>query len=151
MEKDKQTQKATNKTSFISAIASGASLNSISKPEIKKEDEPGIEEQTNDILKTEPQDEKTKIIEPKQELVKKSKNSKNHKEFIENILKLHEEKHEKTKEKTSLHTTPQLHYRLKLLAFSSNVNLLDLTNAILTSFLEENKEDIDVLVKKMSL
>ncbi|BDU27679.1 hypothetical protein [Flavobacterium sp. GSB-24] len=150
-----------NNNSFISAIATGASLNDLSKTEPQGKEkavtEPG--ELNNDVQEEEKEeiqnindqakDEVNHVANIKPDQTRKSK-SKNNKEFIENIIALYNEKNPiKNKEKTSLIVTPQLQYKLKMLALSSKVNLNDLTNAIFTSFLEENKEDIEALMKKM--
>lgn len=91
--------------------------------------------------------------EPESNEVIKKKNSKTlkHLEFINNILRVNNEKLEKTNEKHTMNVHPQIHYRLKLISLASKTNLSELTNAIFTNFLEENKDHIDVLIKKMSL
>lgn len=144
-----------NNNSFISAIATGASLNDLSKTEPQGKEKSTTEtvELNQDVREEEEiqtiKDEVKHVENIKPDLTKKSK-SKNNKEFIENIIALYNEKNPiKNKEKTSLVVTPQLQYKLKMLALSSKVNLNDLTNAIFTSFLEENKEDIEALMKKM--
>lgn len=144
-----------NNNSFISAIATGASLNDLSKTEPQGKEKSTTEtvELNHDVREEEEiqtiKDEVKHVENLKPEQTKKSK-SKNNKEFIENIIALYNEKNPiKNKEKTSLIVTPQLQYKLKMLALSSKVNLNDLTNAIFTSFLEENKEDIEALMKKM--
>lgn len=151
-----------NNNNFISAIATGASLNDLSKTEPQGKEKAQTEpvELNNDIQEEEVEEEVQNISDPIKDEVKNVPNtkpdhsrkskSKNNKEFIENIIALYNEKNPvKNKEKTSLIVTPQLQYKLKMLALSSKVNLNDLTNAIFTSFLEENKEDIEALMKKM--
>lgn len=144
-----------NNNSFISAIATGASLNDLSKTEPQGKEKSTTEtvELNQDVREEEEiqtiKDEVKHVENIKPDQTRKSK-SKNNKEFIENIIALYNEKNPvKNKEKTSLVVTPQLQYKLKMLALSSKVNLNDLTNAIFTSFLEENKEDIEALMKKM--
>ncbi|WP_289058736.1 hypothetical protein [uncultured Flavobacterium sp.] len=146
-------------SNFISAIAQTANLNDLAKNDPKgkeiinvendkaNEDIPVLEEKTTSIE----EDKEENKIQPvvKTDQPKKTK-SKNNKEFIDNIIALYNEKNpDKNNEKTSLLVTPQLHYKLKMLALSSKVNLFDLTNAIFTSFLNENKEDIESLMKKL--
>jgi hypothetical protein len=148
-----------NNNKFIAAIATGVSLNDLANTEPKgkeiikneedkvHEDSSIIEEKVNDVDEVKEEIKVQPVI--KTEQPKKTK-SKNNKEFIDNIIALYNEKNpDKNNEKTSLLVTPQLHYKLKMLALSSKVNLFDLTNAIFTSFLDENKDDIESLMKKL--
>jgi len=148
MEKNEKNIKPKKQNNFISAIASGASLNTIEALEKKTE----IQSEDNEVKNLNSDQENTSIdiIERAPEPIKKPK-GKNNNEFVENIIALHESNPYKSKEKVTLHTSPQIHYKLKMVAFASKVNLLDLSNAILANYLISNKDDIDALIKKMSL
>jgi len=89
----------------------------------------------------------TKSNEP----TKKAKTGKNPNEFIENIINRYKEMTEPSNEKTHLQVTPQIHSKLKMVSSLSKVNLYELTNAIINAFIEDNKDDINTLVKKMSI
>lgn len=149
MEKNDQTQKANKpkRNDFISAISQGASLNTLQAQPLEKKEEIISQENDDNISNV---DQVNTVIESAPEPAKKPK-GKNNNEFVENIVALHENNPFKSKEKVTLHTSPQIHYKLKMVAFASKVNLLDLSNAILANYLITNKDDIDALIKKMSL
>lgn len=150
------------KTNFIQALTSGNTLDSIETPidpvvtpELNGNDN-DINNVTNSVEEISEIDQQSDIenvgkLVTKTDPPKKVKPGKNNKEFIENLISNFTENTEKTKEKSSLHITPELHYKLKMLAFSTKVNLLDLTNAIIHSYLEQNKENIDAVVKKLTI
>lgn len=143
------------KLSFIETMNSGNSLDGLDTPKetIVKPEEIIEKHEIEEIVEKDDNEEINSIEKPaaKQEQSKKGKTSKNNKEFIENLISDYTDSTEKTKEKSSLHITPELHYKLKMLAFSAKVNLFDLTNAIFHSYLEGNKDNIDALVKKLSI
>lgn len=152
MEKNDQTQKANKpkkmQNNFISAIASGASLNTLEA--LEKKDEIQSKENEVPVTNVDQVSTSNNVTETAPEPAKKPK-GKNNNEFVENIIALHENNPFKSKEKVTLHTSPQIHYKLKMVAFASKVNLLDLSNAILANYLISNKDEIDALIKKMSL
>lgn len=145
--------KPARKTNFIQALSSGTSLDSLDTTNTPKSNQETINNEDyeiNDISKVE-ETENVGKPDSKAEVSKKVKPGKNNKEFVENLISNFKNNTEPTKEKSSLHITPELHYKLKMLAFSTKVNLLDLTNAIIHSYLEQNKENIDTVVKKLSI
>lgn len=154
--------KTGRKTNFIQALTSGNTLDSIETPidpvvtpELNGNDNAiiNVTNSGEEISKIDQQSDNENVekLVTKTDITKKVKQGKNNKEFIENLISNFTENTEKTKEKSSLHITPELHYKLKMLAFSTKVNLLDLTNAIIHSYLEQNKENIDAVVKKLTI
>lgn len=83
------------------------------------------------------------ISVPKRSLEKKPKADKNL-EFIQSILT----KVDKSDGKGYLYTSKKTHQRLKVLSFLVDVNILDLTESILSDFFEKNKDNIEILKKK---
>jgi len=137
--------KSEKKPNFIRTLASSATLDSLDSPidSIVNSDHLNSNDENIDKIESKPVS--------KTDVIKKGKSAKNNKEFIEDLISNFKNNTEATKEKSSLHITPDLHYKLKMLAFSTKVNLLDLTNAIIHSYLEQNKENIDAVVKKLSI
>ena len=144
--------KTEKKPNFIRALSSNTTLDSLDTPIEPIVNPETLNSDDENISKIDENPEFENIDKPvsKTDLIKKVK-GKNNKEFIENLISHFKNNTEPTKEKSSLHITPELHYKLKMLAFSTKVNLLDLTNAIIHSYLEQNKENIDAVVKKLSI
>jgi hypothetical protein len=150
MEKDEQkNNKPKRNNNFISAISQGASINSLKNQSLENNEDVNSNQQVNN---NENLNTSSFVADSSQDQAKKPK-GKNNKEFIENVIKKYEAEADsyKSKEKVTLHTSPQIHSKLKMIAFASGVNLLDLSNAILANFLIDSKEEADALIKKMSL
>lgn len=54
-------------------------------------------------------------------------------------------------DKANISINPMISQKLKLVAIASKVSLFDLSNAILFQYLEENKKEIAVILKKLSV
>ncbi len=54
-------------------------------------------------------------------------------------------------DKANISINPIISQKLKLVSIASKVSLFELSNAILYKFLEDNKKDIAVLLKKLSM
>lgn len=54
-------------------------------------------------------------------------------------------------EKANISINPNISQKLKLVSIASKVSLFDLSNAILHQYLEDNKKEIAILLKKLSM
>ncbi len=77
--------------------------------------------------------------------------SKNSLDLIQDCIINYQNLEYSKSEKANISINPIISQKLKLVSIASKVSLFDLSNAILYKYLEDNKKDIAILLKKLSM
>ena len=94
------------------------------------------------------QDDSNDISEIKSKQKGASSNASN---FIQDCVINYQNLEYSKSDKANISINPIISQKLKLVSIASKVSLFELSNAILYKFLEDNKKDIAVLLKKLSM
>lgn len=131
--------KKNNNNSFISALATTTLGEIQPNPSVEKIEAPA----TTKIGSSIEEPKTMEILQPKPSVKANKSNL-----FIQDLMNTHYTNHGKGTEKTPTHIDKTVHFKIKLISTFTKISMFDLTNAILTDYLDKHKNEIDNLLKK---